>query len=93
MGGLIIAIPKGQAMAGSMVADRRLWLSADRANVLEEGDPGAALLLAGEGSEIAPDEAARLGLELVDGRIVQKSLNDVAGLATGKRGKTRSPEA
>lgn len=54
----------------ALVADRRLWLTADRAAVVEEGDPRAAFLLAGLGGEIHLTEVQRLGLGMVDGRIM-----------------------
>lgn len=70
------------AGAVAMIADRRLYLTADRSTVVEEGDPRAAWLLAGQGSEIPPSEVSRLGLHLVDGRVVQ-SAPDVAAQAGG----------
>lgn len=53
-----------------IVADRRLWLTADRSRVVEDGDPSAAFLLAAPGTEIPVDEAARLGLAEKDGKVV-----------------------
>jgi hypothetical protein len=40
------------------VTDRRLWLTADRERVVEDGDPAAASLLASKGKAL-PDEVAR----------------------------------
>gem|GEM_PF-6332479 len=46
-----------------MIADRRLWLTADRKRVVEDGDPAAAFLLAGcAGAVIDDAEADRLGI-------------------------------
>ena len=53
-----------------IVADRRLYLSADKSQVLEEGAADAAWLLATPGTEIPSSEVARLGLRVVDGRVV-----------------------
>lgn len=53
-----------------LIADRRLYLSADRTRVIEEGETGAAFLLVGQGVAIAPDEVKRLGLTESDGRVV-----------------------
>lgn len=53
-----------------IVADRRLWLTADKARVVEDGDPAAAFLLASPGTEIPVDEAERLGLTEKDGKVV-----------------------
>ena len=51
--------------------DRRLWLTVDEKRVVEEGDPGARFLLcAGPGRTIQPEVAARVGIDVVDGRIV-----------------------
>jgi thymidine phosphorylase len=46
-------------------ADRRLYHNADRSKILEEGDEGAAFLLAAEGQEFSDEEASRLGLDKV----------------------------
>lgn len=54
---------------GSVRADRRLYLTADKSRVVEHGDPDAAWLLAGVGGQIPPAEADRLGLEVRDGRV------------------------
>ena len=53
-----------------LVADRYLWLTADRAQVVEDGDPAAAFLLASPGTEIPVQEARRLGLSVEAGRVV-----------------------
>lgn len=45
------------------IADRRIWLTEDRSQVVEEGDEKAAFLLAGEGDEVPEEEAERLGLK------------------------------
>lgn len=53
----------GDANAPMVTLDRKLWLTADRENVVEDGDVNAAFLLGGEGDEIPEDEADRLGLK------------------------------
>jgi hypothetical protein len=58
--------------AGRLIADRRLFLTADQ-RVVEEGDPNAAIQLAAPGGFIEPAEVRRLGLELKDGKISQKA--------------------
>lgn len=46
-----------------VIADRRLWLTADRKRVVEDGDQAAAFLLAGgPGAVIDDAEADRLGI-------------------------------
>ena len=46
-----------------MFLDRRLWLTADREGVVEDGDPKAAFLLGNEGTEVPDAEAKRLGVK------------------------------
>lgn len=53
-----------------LTADRRLWLTAEKDQVVEEGDGLAAFLLAGVGRTIPAAEAKRLKLKLARGRIV-----------------------
>lgn len=45
------------------ILDRRLWLTADMQQVVEDGDPKAAFLLGGVGHQISDNEATRLGLK------------------------------
>lgn len=59
-------------VAGILTADRRLYLTADRRRMVEEGSTEAAFLLAAPGSEISVDEVHRLDLGLEDGRVIQR---------------------
>lgn len=61
----------GQASPVGMLADRRVFLAADRRRMVEDGDPAAAVLLATPGTLIPAEDAERLGLVLRDGRLVQ----------------------
>lgn len=54
----------------SIVADRRLCLTADRSEVVEEGDMRAAWLFVGVGRVISPSDAERYGLKVRDGLVV-----------------------
>lgn len=45
-----------------MLLDRRLWLTADRSEVVEDGDPRASFLLGSAGAEVSDVDAKRLGL-------------------------------
>lgn len=65
--------PKEGPMA-SLRADRRLYLTADKMEVVEEGDVRAAFLLAAAGRAISADDVARLNLAIRDGRIVLPGL-------------------
>jgi hypothetical protein len=47
---------------GNITVDRRLWLTADRERVVEDGDPEAAFLLAALGQTISESDAERYGL-------------------------------
>lgn len=54
----------------AIVADRRLWLTADRQGVVEEGDPRAAFLLAAPGRRVPASEVERLGIRDEDGDVI-----------------------
>lgn len=56
-----------------LVADRNLYLDASQNALVEEGDYRCASLLCGKGRAIYADEVKRLGLVVVDGRVVQSS--------------------
>lgn len=45
----------------SIIVDRRLFLTADKSELVDEDDPRAAFLWAGEGSEVSEEEAKRVG--------------------------------
>lgn len=47
---------------GNITVDRRLWLTADRERVVEDGDPEAAFLLAAPGQTVSETQAERYGL-------------------------------
>lgn len=54
----------------SIIADRRLFLNADKSAVVESDNPAAAFLLVAEGSEIDPVQVARHQLVSRDGKVV-----------------------
>lgn len=58
--------------ATPLIADRRLYTDATQTIVLEEGDGRAAFVLCGPGSTIPSVTVKRLGLALVDGKVVQR---------------------
>lgn len=45
------------------IVDRKLWLTADRDQVVEEGDSRAAFLFATPGDEVSDTDAKRYGLK------------------------------
>lgn len=45
-------------------ADRKLWLTADKETVVEDGDPKAAFLLASPGDELSDDDVKRYGIKV-----------------------------
>ena len=49
-------------MSGAVKMDRRLYLTADGARVVEDGDPDAATLLCAAGGEVSRAVAIRHGL-------------------------------
>jgi hypothetical protein len=73
---IIINIPRidrPEPPTKALAADRRLYLTRDEKSVVEEGDASAAFLLAACGSSIPGAEVDRLGLSVVEGRVVQAS--------------------
>ena len=52
-----------------MQSDRRLYVTADGAQVVEEGDPDGAFLLVGAGSEIHGDVAEKHKLRISKGKV------------------------
>lgn len=48
----------------NFVSDRRLYVTADKSEVVEEGDEKAAFLLVGEGGVVSEEDANRYGLRL-----------------------------
>lgn len=65
--GLQITLDQGQGQAGGMWgADRRLWLTADQAEIVEDGDERAAFLFANEGYQVPIEMARRYGLAPVE---------------------------
>lgn len=73
-----LEIVRQSAPAGALRADRRLYLTADKARLVEHDDLAAAYLLAAEGAEISVEEVARLGLADDGGRVVQPGIGDAA---------------
>jgi hypothetical protein len=69
--GLIIETLRAAAPAGVLIADRRLYLTASRDRLVEDGDPAAAWLLAGVGGEILAADVDRLGLAVLNGEVRQ----------------------
>lgn len=61
------------------VTDRRLWLSADKSKVVEDGDPEAAFLLASAGKELDEATVKRYGLKPPADKQVERSANKAAG--------------
>jgi hypothetical protein len=67
-----------ESKAGDLVADRRLWVNAAKTRLVEDGDPDAAFLLAGEGGRVSEADALALGLSVVNGQVVQLPLEKAA---------------
>lgn len=66
-------------MPSKYIADRKLWLNADKSKVVEDGSPEAAHLLASRGKELDAATVERYGLD--------------ARKATGKPDKAASDAA
>lgn len=66
---MALKIDRGEKPRGAMVSDRRLYLTAGKDEVVEDGDARASFLFATPGYEIPAGEVERFGLELVDGKV------------------------
>lgn len=72
---MALKIEKGDPMKKPkppLTADRRLFLDHTRERVVEDGTADAAYLLVGAGCELAAEEAERLGVRMVDGKLRQE---------------------
>ena len=59
-------------------SDRRLYVTADKERVVEEGDPEAAFLLVGAGSSVDPEIARKYSLDRVLSKAVKGPAQDKA---------------
>jgi hypothetical protein len=57
-----LSIHRDLPAPNALIVDRRLYLTAARDRVVEEGDPEAAFLLAAPGTGLPADMVARFGL-------------------------------
>ena len=76
--------------------DRKLWLTADKDDIVEDGDDRAAFLLGLAGDEIPDDEAERLGLtgsKKEAAKPADKSRKPSGNKAEGEGEKTESTQA
>lgn len=71
-----LAQREAEAAAAPLRADRRLFLTADKSRVVEEGDTAAAFLFVAAGDGILSGEAGRYGLGLSDGKVTLPSTPD-----------------
>jgi hypothetical protein len=77
-----VTIPKidgPPAKTPALVADRRLYLTADEQTLVEAGDERARFLLSPAGGAIPGPEVDRLGLVVIDDRVVQPKVECVDG--------------
>lgn len=75
------------------IADRKLWLTADRERVVEDGDPEARFLLAAPGRAVPEEQAVRLGLLTVR-QVTDRVRADLAeASAAGSTKRRRQPVA
>jgi hypothetical protein len=70
----------------ALIADRKLYLTRDKERIVEEGSPEAAYLFANSGTMIPDAEAARLGLSVTNGRMMQAGTVVVRTSRKRKRG-------
>lgn len=67
---MALEIKRGEKPVGALLSDRRLYLTADKETVVEDGDPRAAYLFATEGYELSAGIVEQYGLVSVEGRVV-----------------------
>lgn len=68
-----------------LIADRNLYLTADRSRVVEEDDLDQRSLLVGRDCELSEPDADAYGIEVDDGRLVVKGCKQVAEPAEDKQ--------
>ncbi len=74
------------------IADRHLWYTKDRAQVVEAGDLRAAFLFAPTGTQVSDADMERLGLSVVDGKIAVVLPEAAAVGPTPAAGGTSEPD-
>jgi hypothetical protein len=79
-----LEIVREQQRTVGIIADRRLYVTADRSRLVEDGDGAAAFLLAPPGTEIDPTDVKRLGLVVVDGKVTQAPAEAAAPIASAE---------
>ena len=73
----------------TFVSDRRLYLTADRKKVVEEGDEDAAFLLVGEGGTVSEEDANKYNLRLKEQKELSPLEQEQEALAAAEeRGAT-----
>jgi hypothetical protein len=84
-------VDRPAARANAIICDRRLFLAADEATVVEADDEGARFLLASAGGSIPGPEVERLELSIVDGRVVQRAAALPEAVAPAEPEKVEAP--
>lgn len=64
----------------TLISDRRLYLTADRSEVVEEGDVRGAWLLAGVGGQLGEGDVQKYGLSMSGGRVRYEGAPDLPAL-------------
>jgi hypothetical protein len=78
-------------MPSKYTTDRKLWLTADRERVVEDGDPEAAFLLASAGKTLDAETVERYGLDPKAGK--GKGAKDAAPDAQAEAKAVAEPPA
>lgn len=81
----------GGGQGGRVVADRRLWLTADGERLVEDGDPDAAFLWSVAGRSVPATDAARLGYTPIAGPPATSVHEDKALEPEGDKGDDPDP--
>ncbi len=67
-----------------MIANKNLYLNRDKTAVVAEDSPDAAFLLAGKGTEISPEAAAKYGLNNREEKAKTPAANKLAAPGENK---------
>lgn len=85
-------VPRDDLPAGQLVADRRLWLTADRSQVVEEGHPDARFIFCGPGRRISVENATRYGLVAVPPKARAKPMDKMRSMAENKAAESEEDD-
>lgn len=76
----------------TLKADRRLYVTADRSQIVEESDVRGAWLLASEGRTIGPSDVEKYGLSMKGGRVHYDGAPDLPAIEVEDESEAKQAE-